>query len=257
MHTVPTSHAEVTTALRRAAARATYAPSFRNSQPWQFVLSPGELAIRADQPLLSRADPMRRQLMISLGCALFNVRASLAASMFAPLVERVPDPDDPQLVARVRIDPSRLCIVGPLAGYDALIEQQQTNHRRFSAAAPPTHVVGGLAGAVAEEGAIMLPVYSQCLLLLGTRGDTPLSWLRTGEALQRAWLELTRRGFAASQITRNGEVASVRAALDDSVRLDWFPHVLVRVGTAPLGPTAVPRQLSDVLTEVASATEGG
>jgi hypothetical protein len=43
----------------------------------------------------------------------------------------------------------------------------------------------------------------QCLLLLGTLDDGPAAWLRTGEALERIWLELTRRGYAASYSRRS------------------------------------------------------
>jgi nitroreductase len=298
--------AEITTALRRAAARATYAPSVHNTQPWRFVLQPTALEIYSDLDRhLHVLDPMKRQLLISVGCALFNVRVSLAASMFAPHVERMPDADDPTLAARVRVDHVRQYVVSPLAGYDAGIEQRHTNRSRFSDIDLPEDVVQALVRAVREEDSILLPIRSpeqraivarlaqraerwrerdpgsraelrawtatdpkrpdgeeavasaeaetgsanQCLVLLGTREENPLSWLRAGEALERMWLELTRRGYAASPLPHIVEVDPTRAALRRELGIDWSPHVLVRVGTAPLGPTGRRRRLSDVLAE--------
>ena len=54
--------------LRRAAVRATLAPSVHNTQPWRFVISRGVLEIRADWTRKLRIlDPSGRQLLISCG----------------------------------------------------------------------------------------------------------------------------------------------------------------------------------------------
>ena len=71
----------LTAALRRAAVRATLAPSVHNTQPWRFELRPNELRIVADSSRqLQVLDPTARQLIISCGCALFNARVAVAAS---------------------------------------------------------------------------------------------------------------------------------------------------------------------------------
>lgn len=90
---------------------------------------------------------------------------------------------------------------------------------------------------------------SQCLLLLGTKGDNPGSWLRAGEALERVLLEITRQGFAASPLTQVVEVGSARAALRAELGLSMSPHILLRVGRAPLTPATHRRRLVDVLME--------
>ena len=71
----------VATVLRRAAERAVLAPSVHNTQPWTFVLRRDSLEIHADPSRqLTVLDPRGRQLMISLGCALFHARVAIAAS---------------------------------------------------------------------------------------------------------------------------------------------------------------------------------
>jgi hypothetical protein len=90
---------------------------------------------------------------------------------------------------------------------------------------------------------------NQCLLLLGTQGDDPLSWLRAGEALQRIQLEVTRQGFAASPMTQVVEVVSTRAQLRSELNLSMSPHILLRVGRAPITPATRRRRLVEVLSE--------
>ena len=89
----------------------------------------------------------------------------------------------------------------------------------------------------------------QCLLVLWTAGDNPLAWLQAGEALQRALLELTRQGYAAGLMSQVAEVPSVRAALRRELDLPGEPHLLVRVGWAPMTPATRRRRLVEVLVE--------
>jgi hypothetical protein len=73
----------------------------------------------------------------------------------------------------------------------------------------------------------------QCLLLLAAVDDDPDSWLRTGEALERVWLELTRAGYAASPLTQAVEVAQTHERLRAALHLELHPQILLRVGRAP------------------------
>lgn len=90
----------------------------------------------------------------------------------------------------------------------------------------------------------------QCLLLLGTDGDDPTTWLRAGEGLERVLLEIAGRGCAVSPFTQVIEVPRTNAQLREELRLELYPHVLLRVGYAPATPTTRRRRLVDVLTEV-------
>jgi Nitroreductase family len=87
----------------------------------------------------------------------------------------------------------------------------------------------------------------QSLLLLGTDTDDPRAWLRTGEALERVWLEVTRAGYAMSLFTQVIEVPGTRDALCSELGLTMYPHVLLRIGRAPATPASRRRKLVEVL----------
>ena len=73
----------------------------------------------------------------------------------------------------------------------------------------------------------------QCMLLLGTHEENRWAWLRAGEALERVWLDITRRGYVAGVFTQLIEIDAIRFHLRSDLRLMMHPHVLLRVGRAP------------------------
>ena len=89
----------------------------------------------------------------------------------------------------------------------------------------------------------------QCLVLLGTTGDSPADWLRAGEALERVLLEITRAGYVATPLTQITEVPSARAQLRSELNLVGYPHVLLRIGRAAPTPGSRRRRLVEVLVE--------
>ncbi len=95
--------------LRRAVAQAVLAPSPHNSQPWRFVVRDTSIDLRADRGrALPVVDPDGRELTISCGAALFQLRVALRAAALDVAVERVPDPTDRDLLARVEVRPGTL-----------------------------------------------------------------------------------------------------------------------------------------------------
>jgi hypothetical protein len=90
-----------------------------------------------------------------------------------------------------------------------------------------------------------------CLLVLGCAEDTPVCWLRTGEALQRVLLEITRRGYAVSPFAQALEIASTGFLLREQLGLLMYPQVVLRVGRAPSTVASRRRHLVDMLEEVA------
>jgi len=138
-------------ALRLAAIRATLAPSVHNTQPWQLRLTADVLQLRADRSRqLSVLDPTGRQLLISCGCALFNARVQLAAAGSEPVLRRLPDQAEPDLLATVGLveggaaDPA-------LAALNPAVESRQTNRRQFSPDPVPEQVIGELVLAAGWE----------------------------------------------------------------------------------------------------------
>ena len=105
---------------RYIVAEAVWAPSVNNTQPWRFVTGPEpgrqhasdsqhaaeqdnqQISLHADTDRrLAAADPEGRELMISCGAALFNVRLALRSLGYVPETSVLPDPGQPTLVARV------------------------------------------------------------------------------------------------------------------------------------------------------------
>jgi nitroreductase len=91
-------------ALGRAAAAAGRAPSILNTQPWRWRLEPDRLDLFAERSRrLPVTDPQGRMLTISCGAALHHARTALAAAGWAVHVVRLPDPDQPDLLATVAV----------------------------------------------------------------------------------------------------------------------------------------------------------
>jgi nitroreductase len=154
-----TAIARPDTALRRAAVRATLAPSVHNTQPWRFHLRQGSLDIYADRTRqLSVLDPAGRQLIVSCGCALFNARASLAAEGVRADVERFPIEGRSDLLATLSLGPGRSTESADVARLEPVIPQRQTNRRRFADDQIPDEVLDDLTTAAAAEGAQLVVV---------------------------------------------------------------------------------------------------
>lgn len=129
------------------------------------------------------------------------------------------EPDDRETLARLSQKADELQITNP--AYRAELRAWTTNYPTRSdgvRAAVVPHVDGTSGDDVPirdfdTQGAGWLPAETrssvrQCLLVLGTAIDSPESWVRAGEALERVWLEITRAGFVASLFTQMVELAA-------------------------------------------------
>ena len=144
-------------ALEAAADLAVLAPSVHNTQPWRIDLHADRLELRADRTRqLGAMDPLGRELVQSVGAALFNARVALAARGWAAEVERVPDREQPDLLAVVR--PVEGVPEPGLAELDSAVTRRRTNRRRFTGTGLPDRVLRRLTGLVQGEGAVLVPV---------------------------------------------------------------------------------------------------
>jgi len=89
--------------LRKTIASAVLAPSSHNTQPWLFKIRWGALELHLDRSrVLPVADPACRELTISCGAALQNIRVALRQWGFAGEIEILPYASNPDVLARIR-----------------------------------------------------------------------------------------------------------------------------------------------------------
>ncbi|MFJ8582851.1 Acg family FMN-binding oxidoreductase [Micromonospora sp. NPDC093277] len=100
-HETPATGRPLTTALAEAAATSGRAPSVHNTQPWRWKVLPDALELRMARDLrISATDPEGRLVTLSCGTALHHACVALAAEGWTAAVERMPDPNQPDLLAR-------------------------------------------------------------------------------------------------------------------------------------------------------------
>ncbi|GAB3155605.1 NAD(P)H nitroreductase [Micromonospora sonneratiae] len=147
----PETSRSLTAALTEAATAAGYAPSVHNTQPWRWRVQPDGLelyAVRDRQ--LAVTDPDGRLLAVSCGTGLHHARVALAAQGWAARVTRLPDPADPDLLARI-------VVTGPSAPTSDAVElaaclrERHTDRRPVSTEPVPTRSLDAIRKAVADE----------------------------------------------------------------------------------------------------------
>lgn len=142
--------APILTACLEAAIAA---PSIHNSQPWRFRIRDGGIDVFTDPTRrLAVIDPEGRELMVSVGAALLNLRVAFLHHGRMPVLRLLPEDGEPHLVARVE--------PGPPAEPDetvvalaAAIPRRRTNRHPFRDVPVPGTVIDELRAAAAVEGA--------------------------------------------------------------------------------------------------------
>ncbi|MGW6728083.1 Acg family FMN-binding oxidoreductase [Nocardia sp. NPDC055029] len=322
VHEVP-DHPTVRAAIRLGCR----APSLHNTQPWRWVFDGTALELSHDPDRqLTAADPTGRQVLISCGAALHHVRTAFAAAHWHTAVTRLPDPDRPELLARIEFEPwpeppigelrraeaidrrytDRLPMAAPIgltsvvstldklvAPHDlsvdvladevrpklALVSEQSGALRRYDMeyqaelrwwAGHPERSDGVPPSALISESerarvgvARPFPALERSarrgdlddharLVVLSTADESPLAWLRTGEALSAVLLDCTASGLSTCALTHITELTAGRRLLAGLIGHPGVPQVVVRIGIAPEDrqrPPTPRRPLTEVLTE--------
>jgi hypothetical protein len=175
-------------ALELAADFAVQAPSVHNTQPWRIELQPEDrVLIRADRSRrLAAVDPRGRELVVSVGAALFNVRVAMAGAGWASEVDRLPSPGDPDLMAVVRLVSGAPDLA--LAALAPAVTHRRTNRRRFTGAQLPESVLRRLAEIAESEGVVFVPVADPGHRLLAARLTQQADAMQNADPAYRAEL---------------------------------------------------------------------
>lgn len=112
---------------------AAQAPSTHNTQPWMFMLGSigrNEIRIWADRSRwLPVADPDRREMLLSIGCALENLLVAAESLGLDAWVQYFPDPQQEDYVALVRVRPGE--VVGRRGKLVRAIPDRHTAYMRY------------------------------------------------------------------------------------------------------------------------------
>ncbi|GIF23388.1 nitroreductase [Actinoplanes tereljensis] len=142
-------------ALTECVRLATAAPSLHNSQPWQFGIRGMEVDVYADPSRrLLVLDPSGRELLISVGAALLNLRLAIRQAGFRSDLHLFPEPEQGDLVARVTVGHPAVPSPAVTALAEA-IERRHTNRHPFARVPVPDDVLDDLRKAAQREGAFL------------------------------------------------------------------------------------------------------
>lgn len=151
----PTNFPSTGTAIdkaRFAVGYAILAPSSHNTQPWRFIINGDELLVCADRTRsLPNIDPFDRELIISCGAALFNLRVAFAHFEVPIEIATFPQSSDPDIVARIAF-PSSGPILTDLDELFDVIAKRVTNRFPFSEEDVADVLIAQLKSAAEREG---------------------------------------------------------------------------------------------------------
>lgn len=168
--------------LQSLLQHALLAPSSHNTQPWYFRLEPDAVQLHLDRErALNVNDPDGRELHISGGCALMNLRVAAVHAGWSYRVELFPDIEQPDYLAHFRLAEDELAC--DLSGLFEALLLRRTYRNHFKEQIPDRGLVSRLLRAATLEGAQLIEV-------LAERRDGVIELVREGDALQwqnEAW----------------------------------------------------------------------
>ena len=128
------------------------APSIHNTQPWRWVYRPGVLELYSDRSRqLPALDPDGRSMVLSCGAALELARLGFAAAGWQTEVDRLPDPDNTDLLARIHaVD--RTTVQPATVERARAAERRHTDRRPFLVAPVADEAIRALLGAATDTG---------------------------------------------------------------------------------------------------------
>jgi nitroreductase len=137
---------------------AVLAPSRHNTQPWLFEIEGDEARVYADRTRALRvADPDGRQLLMSCGAAVANLRLAAAHFGLATSLELLPSYRRDGLLGRLWLE-ERSASTPETEELFRAIPSRRTNRLPLDGREPPDGLVTALVREARDEGATLLPV---------------------------------------------------------------------------------------------------
>jgi hypothetical protein len=138
--------------VRSVLSAAMAAPSLRDSRPWEFRCTATTIELHANTRRLLPGDIDCRELVLSCGAALRNLRLAIRALGVYPAVQLLPDPRRTNLLAVIR--PQGHLVVRSVDRElaDAIV-RRRTDHGPFHPTPMPLAILAGLRQAAKTERA--------------------------------------------------------------------------------------------------------
>lgn len=183
------------------------APSVQGKQPCRFRYRAADRTIefRADaERSLARSDRVGRGAHLGTGAALFNLRLAAAWMGWEPVGRLLPQPDDPLLLATLRLAGPHRPSASERELYAAITQPQPAPELPANRAVPGT-VLAELAVAARTEGATLQVLHpgearEPPVAVLSTQFRARAGWLRAGQAMARVLLLASVRGVPVRQL---------------------------------------------------------
>lgn len=177
---------------------AVLAPSSHNTQPWRFEITDGAVSIYADRTrALPANDPDDRELTISCGCALMNLRVAASHEGLGMTFDITPDSADDDLLAVIYFNKADSPSSDEAELFES-IERRRTYRKRFKSKDVPAPILDSLSAIASEEGLWLEVIESdemrQEMAALVSEGDS-IQWSNPSWRRElAAWMHPRRRG---------------------------------------------------------------
>ncbi|MBE7161565.1 MAG: hypothetical protein INR72_09985 [Williamsia herbipolensis] len=230
-----------------AAMLAQAAPSVDGLQPWEWRLGETIDLVEVREGMERTDGRARRDTDAGLGLTLHHMSVALRAMGWRCAVRLFPEPDRPDLVARLQ--PRSHHVTADDSALAAAISRRRTDHRRYSAWPLHWSVLDSFVRRAADLDVVAraleptpdTPVHGGEVIVLCTEDDGRRAALRAGQAASAVLLAATATGLASALVADVDEIEHSPLADPDRLVLEvTYPQVALRVGWLHLGEAPLP-----------------